>query len=543
MGVVYRGFDPRLRREVAIKVLANAAGADPSKRQRFRAEAEALARFRHPGVVNLHAAGEERGCPYLVMDFVPGEGLDERIERAPLTSAEAVELLIPLCEALSAAHAVGILHRDLKPDNVLLRQDSGAPVLIDFGLAKDISEDALGPTRSGVILGTPGFWSPEQARGERQSVGPRTDVYGLGAILYAALTGGPPFTGGSLAEVVIATASRAPEPPSSVVAGVDPELNRICLRCLAKDPEDRYAGPGELGRALEGWSLGTKGGSRLLRPLLLGGALVASLGLVGFGLSFALGRPSPPGSPSIAPSLQPSPGATPLPSATGPPQEEEGSEVVPLWLPLSDETPSRVEVLDEHHAWVRQQMTRASTRAPALVILGRLVRSLRLGENDPEQLHDFALEWRRDPARSKVASLPFLVAARAGSPRSLQEIGLAFVRGDPGLVRDPAFGERLLIGLVGRGYDAAPLGLGWFYKGRPQGLVPSRGRRVGASGFRPREALRRSSGRGPRPGAGSDQRAPESGGGLEDPPRAGTRPRAARPRASHEAGTAAGPPH
>jgi serine/threonine protein kinase len=485
MGVVYRGFDPSLQREVAIKVLANAAGADSAKRQRFRSEVEALARFRHPGVVNLHAAGEERGCPYLVMDYVEGEGLDQRLERAPLAPAEAVEVLIPLCRALAACHAAGILHRDLKPDNVLLRRETGAPVLIDFGLAKDISDGALGPTRSGTILGTPGFWSPEQARGERALVGPQTDVYGLGAILYATLTGTAPFTGGSLAEVVIATANRAPKPPSSVVEGVDSELNRICLRCLAKDPGERYAGPAELGRALEDWSAGLEGGaSSRLRSLALGVPLLASLGLVVYGLGFALGPTSL--KPDESPSVSNSPGASlpgsPSPSGSIAPGEER-SDPAPLWLALPVEPPTRIEALDDHHAWVRQQMARASPRVPALVVLGRLVRSLRLGEHHPEKLHDFALEWRRDPARSKVASLPFLVAARAGSPRALQEIGLAFVRQDPGLVRDPAFGERLLIGLVGRGYQAAPLGLGWSYKGRPPGLTRAKASELELAAF------------------------------------------------------------
>ena len=465
MGVVYRGFDPRLQREVAIKVLAKAAGADPSQRQRFRAEAEALARFRHPGVVNLHAAGEEAGSPYLVMDYVTGASLQDRIQQAPLEPEAAVSLLIPLCEALAAAHAVGILHRDLKPENVLLREEDGSPVLIDFGLAKDISEGALGPTRSGAILGTPGFWSPEQARGERGSVGPGTDVYGLGAILYAVLTGEAPFRGGSLAEVVIATANRPAPLPSASAPGVDAALDRICLRCLAKDPGERFEGPAALAEALVAWQEGAgRGVAPRLRLLALGLALLASVGLVGSGLRVAL---APATLSSAAPSASPEGSQA---TSASPRSSPNRIQAELLWSPLPSALPARMKQPEDLQGWVREQVARLEVRAPALIVLGRHLRGVRLGEHDPEEFHDLAMGWRSDPARSNSAAIAFLNAARAGSSRSLQELALCYLRADPGLVRDPALGERLLIGLVGVGHRPAPLGLGWFYKGQPEGI-------------------------------------------------------------------------
>jgi len=473
MGVVYRGFDPGLQREVAIKVLANAAEADPSKRQRFRSEAEALARFRHRGVVNLHAAGEQQGCPYLVMDYVTGESLQEQIERDPLAPEAAVSLLIPLCEALAAAHAAGILHRDLKPENVLLREEDGSPVLIDFGLAKDMSEGAMGPTRSGAILGTPGFWSPEQARGERGKVGPRTDVYGLGAILYAVLTGEAPFRGGSLAEVVIATANRPADPPSASAPGVDAALDRICLRCLAKDPDERFEGPGALAEALLGWQ-GRSAAPRLA-PLALGAALIASLGLVAYGLQVASG-------PSLS-----SPGETPATPASSRTStvdlEEDRTLLKGTWLPLPQAAPLQQAELSAHHAWVREQVARLDSNAPAFIVLGRRLRGVRLGQHDPEEFHALAIGWRRSPERSEAAPIAFHNAARGGSARSLQELALSYLRADEGLVRDPVLGERLMIGLVGSGYGPAPLALAWFYKGRPQGIERARALQLELAAF------------------------------------------------------------
>ena len=201
MGVVYLARDLALGRQVALKLLGRAT---PESRARFAREVEALGRLQHPAIVSVHAAGEDEGRPYLVLDYVRGQSLDQRLERAgPLTINEALDLMEPLTSAVEAAHAAGILHRDLKPANVLL-DEAGRPRLTDFGLAR-LRAEASQLSQTGQVSGTPGYWAPEQARGDQQQVGPATDVYGLGATLYACVSGAPPIRGGSLAEAMIAT--------------------------------------------------------------------------------------------------------------------------------------------------------------------------------------------------------------------------------------------------------------------------------------------------------------------------------------------------
>jgi len=190
VGVVYRARDPGLGRDVAVKLLHAGRGAAPNLRRRFQREAEALARLSHPHVVAVHAAGEAAGCPYLVMDLVPGASLQDRLDReGPLPVREAVGLAAKIARALEAVHAAGLLHRDVKPANVLLRAGDRAPLLTDFGLAKDLDSSQTRLSKTGRFLGTPGFWPPEQARGRLSETGPAADVYALGATLYALLTG------------------------------------------------------------------------------------------------------------------------------------------------------------------------------------------------------------------------------------------------------------------------------------------------------------------------------------------------------------------
>ncbi|MBX3468209.1 MAG: protein kinase [Planctomycetes bacterium] len=233
MGAVHRAVDARTGQEVALKVLAT---ADERQRRRLVLEAKALARLRHRHIVALLDAGEDHGRPWIALELVRGRTLEERLDReGPLAPAEAARLVLALADALAHAHREGVLHRDLKPSNVLLPDGGGDPLLTDFGLASvalDPGQSRL--TKSGTLLGSPGYWSPEQCAGDLARVGPATDVYGLGALLHAALTGRPPVEGVTFVELLAATGRQRPTP-----SGRDRALDALALRCLEKRPEDR----------------------------------------------------------------------------------------------------------------------------------------------------------------------------------------------------------------------------------------------------------------------------------------------------------------
>ncbi|MBX3471640.1 MAG: serine/threonine protein kinase, partial [Planctomycetes bacterium] len=233
MGAVHRATDTRTGQEVALKLLA---AADEKARRRLALEARALGRLRHEHVVALLDAGEERGAPWLAMELVRGRSLEERLDReGPLSPRQAAEVVRAVALGLAHAHGLGVLHRDLKPANVLLPAGGGPPRLADFGLAGfsfDLSRSRL--TATGGLLGTPGYWAPEQAAGRADALGTHTDVYGLGALLHACLTGRPPIEGVSLIDVLAATERWRPEPTRT-----DPTLDALLLRCLEKDPARR----------------------------------------------------------------------------------------------------------------------------------------------------------------------------------------------------------------------------------------------------------------------------------------------------------------
>ncbi|MBL4849380.1 MAG: protein kinase, partial [Planctomycetes bacterium] len=242
MGVVYVAWSAPLAREVAIKLLLEGSSTSQGL-ERFEIEARTAARLKHPNIVGIHHVGDHQGAPYLVMDLIPGRSLDELLaEEGPLDPREAVRIVHALAGALAYAHQRSVLHRDLKPHNVILRQD-GTPILTDFGLAKDV--EAEGVTVNGQMLGTPSYMPPEQAGGELETVDRRADVYGLGATLYHLLTGVPPFQGETF-EILVGVLTRDPKPPASLRAEVDRDLNTLCLKCLEKEPEARYRTMGEL---------------------------------------------------------------------------------------------------------------------------------------------------------------------------------------------------------------------------------------------------------------------------------------------------------
>ena len=244
MGVVYKARDRELDRIVAIKTIPEGRLATPDQRERFRSEAQAVARLRHPNIIAIHAIGEHEKLPYLSLEFAEGGSLADRLVQEPLPPREAAALVETVARAVHAAHQAGVIHRDLKPSNVLLTAD-GVPKVSDFGLAKLLDVDS-GRTMTGEIMGTPSFMSPEQAEGHARSVTPSTDVYSLGAILYQALSGRPPFLGETRLETIKLVTSTEAVPPRRLRPDVPRDLETICLSCLEKSAAKRYASALEL---------------------------------------------------------------------------------------------------------------------------------------------------------------------------------------------------------------------------------------------------------------------------------------------------------
>jgi protein kinase-like protein len=238
MGAVWIAKRPDLDREVALKVLLSGAGASEDEVERFLTEARISARLRHPAIVSVLDVGQEGGRHYLAMDLIKGGSLKERLSKGPLAPLEAAELFLPLAEGLAFAHAQAVLHRDLKPHNVLI-DESGQPLLTDFGLAKDTGA-SQGLTKTGQVMGTPAYMPPEQAEGASDLIDRRSDVYGLGATLYEALTGAPPFRGSTPLNVIHAVLTKDPEPPRAQNSAIPRDLETIVLTCLEKEPDARY---------------------------------------------------------------------------------------------------------------------------------------------------------------------------------------------------------------------------------------------------------------------------------------------------------------
>lgn len=239
MGIVFKAWQFSLERVVALKMILRGDLATPADLARFRTEAQAAARLDHPHVVPVYEVGEHHGRPYFTMKFIEGTTLARRLAEGPLVPREAAELLAPVCEAIHYAHGHGLLHRDLKPSNVLI-DVQGRPHITDFGLAKRVEGDQQ-LTISGAVLGTPAYMAPEQAAGTRGKLGPTSDVYGLGAILYHMLTGRPPFQAASAVDTVLLVLEQDPLPPRLLNPKADRDLEMVALRCLQKPPDLRYA--------------------------------------------------------------------------------------------------------------------------------------------------------------------------------------------------------------------------------------------------------------------------------------------------------------
>ena len=250
-GVVFRARQKSLNRIVALKVISLGQWASKAHLKRFRLEAEAAARLEHPGIVPIHEVGERDGSCYFSMKFVEGGQLDEVARREPMPIRRAVELIARVARTVHYAHDHGILHRDIKPGNILL-DAKGEPHLTDFGLAR-LVESESSVTHTLDVLGTPSYMAPEQAVGNNAAVSNTTDVYGLGAVLYQLLTGQPPFAGGATYETIKLLLDTEPRPPRLLNPKIDRDLSTICLKCLEKDPKRRYSSALALAEDLERW--------------------------------------------------------------------------------------------------------------------------------------------------------------------------------------------------------------------------------------------------------------------------------------------------
>jgi serine/threonine protein kinase len=261
-GVVYRARQKSLNRTVALKVIGLGHWATDAHLKRFRREAEAAASLDHSGIVPIYEVGERDGSCYFSMKLVEGGQLDEAVMREPMTIRQAVELIAKVAQTVHYAHEHGILHRDIKPGNILLDQ-KGEPHLTDFGLARLVESEST-VTRTMEVLGTPSYMAPEQAVGNNGTISGATDVYGLGAVLYQLLTGHPPFAGGTTYETIKLLLDTEPRQPRLWNAKIDRDLSTICLKCLEKDPKRRYTSALALDTDLERW---LKGLPTVARPV------------------------------------------------------------------------------------------------------------------------------------------------------------------------------------------------------------------------------------------------------------------------------------
>lgn len=293
MGIVYKAWQRNAGRFVALKMIRSGQIASRQEIARFKAEAEAAARLDHPGIVPIYQVGESDGVPFFSMALVDGTSLSSVVESGPLRNRDAARLVKSITDAIQYAHLRGVIHRDLKPSNVLIDREN-RPRVTDFGLAKRIEDDS-GLTLSGQVIGTPGYMPPEQARGDARLVGPESDVYALGAVLYFLLTGRPPFQEASVWDTIAQVLHRDPVSPRVLEPAIDADLETICLRCLQKSPATRYRSAGDLADELERylrgepvWARPVGPGARFLRWCRRNPKLAAATGTAVLGAAAAI---------------------------------------------------------------------------------------------------------------------------------------------------------------------------------------------------------------------------------------------------------------
>ena len=299
MGVVYKARDQNLKRTVALKMILSGAHASDEDMQRFQIEAEAVAKLQHPNIVQIYEVSEHEGRPYIALEFADGGSLDEKIAGKPQDQQESAQLIETLAGAMQLAHENDIIHRDLKPANILLNTD-GEPRITDFGLAKRMDEDS-NQTKSGAVMGTPSYMAPEQAGGKSDILGPATDTYALGAILYHMLAGRPPFRAATQLDTIMQVLTEEPVAPRKLNPALAVDLETICLKCLEKDVHRRYESAAALGEDLRRFQSGEPILARPVtvverswkwakrRPAVAGMISVSALALMGlvlFGLSY-----------------------------------------------------------------------------------------------------------------------------------------------------------------------------------------------------------------------------------------------------------------
>jgi WD40 repeat protein len=272
MGVVYKARQTQLKRDVALKVILAGSHASAGDLIRFRIEAEAVARLRHPGIVQIYHIGDHNGLPYFSLEYCAGGSLAERLAKGPgLRPKQAARLVQQLARAMHEAHEQDIVHRDLKPANILLLDTPTKPgqlgkaKITDFGLARRL--DASVHTQTGSVMGTPPYMSPEQAGGSSRAIGPATDIYALGAILYELLTGRPPFVGASPLDTILQVINGDLVPPRQRRRSVPRDLEVICLKCLRMDPDERYDTADDLADDLRSFLDGEPIAARPVGPL------------------------------------------------------------------------------------------------------------------------------------------------------------------------------------------------------------------------------------------------------------------------------------